>query len=585
MQIELIDWIVIISYLVMTIIIGIWCSKKASANTDEFFIAGRSLSWWVAGTSIVATTFAADSPLAVSAFSRQKGLAENWFWWSGVMGGILCVFFYAKLWRRAGIVTDVEFINIRYSGKSAGILRFFLALFNGIAVNCIVMGWVTLAMGKICAEVFGLPELFHINFADNEYLISSKFVVLSILVITVLIYTVLSGLWGVVVTDFVQFIVAMAGSISLAAIVLYKTGGPAQMTEKVLALPEVSKNLLSFIPDFHEAGKLAFFTFIVYLSVQWWASGQGAGYVAQRLFATKNEKHAVMASLWANFAHFAIRPWPWIIVGIASLLYIPITNGEDPELAYPKMMIMFLPAGLRGLLIVSFLAAFMSTIDTHLNWGASYLVNDFYKVHFPKQSEKAYVRASRLSMVFLMILVAITSLHMDSVIGAWKYLAQLGAGGTFVALLRWYWWRINVWSEISALISSIVISNILLFIDAVNSPDFFAVRLVIIIALSTVCWITVTFLTSPENPEHLDKFYRRVRPGGWWNPIAVRNTDIQTERLCFNWIGWLAGSVCVYTSIFGLGYILIGQTCKGITLLVVSIICGWKTVSFAGSMK
>ncbi len=579
------DWIVIGAYFIVMFWIGISCTRRASANTEEYFLAGRKLPWWIAGASIVATTFAADTPLAVSGFVRSKGIYENWFWWSGIMGWMLCMFFYANLWRRANIVTDLEFLQIRYTNKAAAALRVFMVFYSGVFANCIVMGWVMLAMGKVSDAVLGLPETLTIGLAGSEFVFSTKLAVSAILVFTVLFYTVLSGFWGVVVTDFVQFIIAMAGSISLAVLVMIQAGGPGEMVAKVMASPGVSARHLQFVPSLVDAGKLAVFTFLVYLTVQWWGSAQCGEYAAQRLFATKNEKHAIMAMLWASFGNYVLRTWPWVVVGVASLIYFPLTKGEDPEMAYPHMMVKFLPTGFRGLMVVSFLAAFMSTIDTRLNWGGSYLVNDFYMPYCrPKGSKKEYVFVSRITMVVLMLLAVVASWKMDSISGAWKYLAEISVGASFVVLLRWYWWRINVWSEISALISSLLVSNVLLFVKAVNSPDMFPVRLVIVLVLSTICWVTVTFLTKPVEMEHLERFYRRVRPGGWWGPVAVMCPEIKQDRLYSHWIGWFAGSVCIFAAMFGVGYVVMGQTWKGILLLLVSVFSGWKTISCASML-
>jgi SSS family solute:Na+ symporter len=580
MDFQILDWIVIGAYFILAIGIGIVCARRASANTDEYFLAGRKLPWWIAGTSIIATTFAADTPLAVSGFIRSEGIYENWFWWSGIMGGMLCMFFYANLWRRARIVTDLEFIEIRYTGNAAKGLRVFNVFFGGVFANCIVLGWVILAMGKVSEAVLGLPETFMVG----SFEVSSKLTVLVVLVFTALFYTVLSGFWGVVVTDFVQFIIAMAGAIALAVVVVIHAGGPSEMVAKAVAATGSNKHIL-FVPSFADAGKLAVFTFLIYLAVQWWGAGQGGGHVAQRLFAAKNEKHAIMTMLWANFGNYVLRTWPWIVVGVASLIYFPLTEGEDPEMAYPNMMVKFLPTGLRGLMVVSFLAAFMSTIDTRLNWGGSYLINDLYKPFFrPAGSEREYVWASRISMIVLMILAAITSWQMDSISGAWKYLAEIGIGASFVGLLRWYWWRINVWSEISALVCSLVLSNAMVFVKAVNAPEMFPVRLVIILVISTICWVAVTFLTKPVDMDHLEAFYRRVRPGGWWGPIAARCPEIKREKVHSHWIGWFAGSVCMFASMFGVGYLVMGQPGRGLLFLLVSAVSGWKTVSCASAL-
>ncbi len=435
-QLELFDWFFIAGYCVLAFGIGIYFSKRASQNVEEYFIAGRRLPWWLAGTSIVATTFAADTPLAVSGIIRKDGIEGNWLWWNAAMGGLLCAMFYARLWRRANILTDVELIELRYEGRPASVLRGFMAVYGGVVANCITMGWVMMAMAKICRVMLGWNELWS----------------LTALVVLALIYTVLSGYWGVVMTDFIQFIMAMVGAVVLAVIVVSKAGGPAAMIENLSAAGNVPANTLDFVPNIAVKPPLAVTTFVILVSAMWWGGGQGGGVLAQRLFSTRSEKHAILAAVWFNFAHYVLRPWPWIIVGVASLIFIPVTAGEDPEAAYPQMMAKFLPVGLRGLMVASFLAAFMSTMDTHLNWGSSYLVNDLYRRFIHKQGSAAhYVFASRVACMIMVVLAALTAWQMDSIKQAWVYLMVLGAGTGLVGLLRWFWWRVNAWAEISAM--------------------------------------------------------------------------------------------------------------------------------------
>ncbi|MBN1341436.1 MAG: Na+:solute symporter [Phycisphaerae bacterium] len=577
MQLRPIDWFFIIAYCLVAFGIGIYFSKRASQNMDEFFVAGRNLPWWLAGTSIVATTFAADTPLAVSGFVRSKGIYANWFWWSALMGGLLCVFFYARMWRRAGIITDMEFIELRYEGKAASSLRAFMSVYGGVLQNCIIMGWVMLAMAKILDVMLGWPKVTSIT----------------VLVVMALFYTVLSGFWGVVMTDLVQFIMAMAGSIALAVIVMVKMGGPAEMVRQVADAPGVDLKVFHMVPDFKTATHLAITTFVIQVTFQWWGGGQGGGYLAQRLFATRSERDSVLAALWFNFAHYVLRPWPWIIVGLASLVYFPQTQGVDPELGYPQMMARFLPTGLRGLMVASLLAAFMSTIDTQLNWGASYLINDLYKRFFVRSaSARHYVNASRVAMLILIVLGALTAWKMDSISGAWIYLTVLTAGAGFVGLLRWYWWRVNPWSEISALLSSLILANAnhliavlhrLGFVSTVamdkvrwfHSEDLYSIRMAIIIIICTAIWVVVTYLTHPTSDAHLEAFYRRVRPAGWWRPVADRCPEVPRESAAWGWAGWLSGIVCIYTGLFGIGYLCLGHTLSGIGCLVVSLATGW----------
>ena len=588
MQLHPIDWFFIIGYCVLAFGIGTYFAKRAGGSIDEFFIAGRNLPWWLAGTSIVATSFAADTPLAISGLIRSQGIYANWFWWNLVFGGMMCTFFYAHLWRRAKVLTDIEFIELRYEGRAASILRGFMAVYSGVLMNCIVIGWVLLAMTKICDVTLGWDK--HIS--------------ISILVLIALAYTVLSGFWGVVMTDLIQFIMAMTGSIALAAIILYKMGGPTGMVEQVMKTPDFTPKVFDFIPDLKTAGKLAVFTFAIQLSFQWWPKGQGDGYLAQRLFSTKNERHSVLASLWFNFANYVIRPWPWIIVGIASFVYFSsadlpkLENGNpDYERAYPMMMMKFMPPGLLGLMVASLLAAFMSTIDTQLNWGASYLVNDLYKRFIrPDETEKHYVLVSRIAVVLLMGIASLVTWQLQTIEGAWMYHVVILSGSGLVLLLRWYWWRVNPWSEISALTGAFIIANgkfvaglfqtfglvnndQMMKIEWFYSKEAYAVRLVTIVIVCTIVWVAVTFLTKPVSSKHLEKFYRRVRPGGWWKPIAARCPEIECESGRSGWIGWLFGVVCIYSGLFGLGHICLGRYMYGIIFLFISSMSGWLSIT------
>ncbi len=581
MQLDLLDWSIIIASLVFSLVIGLYFTKRASRSLSEFFTAEGSLPWWLVGTSMVATTFAADTPLVVSGLVRKGGIYENWLWWSALMGGMLTVYFFAGLWRRAGLITDAEFVELRYDGKSAAALRGFCAVYFGLLVNCIIMGWVTLAMSKILNVMMGWDKVSSV----------------AILVVLTLTYTVLSGYWGVVVTDFFQFILAMFGAIVLMFVALYQMGGPGAMVEKVLALPGVDPKVIYFVPDFGTATHLALVTFVVQVSLLWWGSGQGSGFLAQRLFSAKDERHATKAFLWFNIANYMLRPWPWIVVGLASLVYFPLQTGEDHELAYPKMIAALLPTGMRGLMVASLFAAFMSTLSTQLNWGASYLVSDIYKRFMVrKASERHYVNASRLVMVALMLIGALAAWQSESVAKVWIYLLTIGAGGAFVGLLRWYWWRVNAWAEIGAMVSSLVVANGDLVCGALAalglvSPaamekvtwfyasDTYAYRIVFILGTCTLFWIAVMYLTPPVSMEHLERFYRRVRPGGWWGPLAKRCPEIQTASMSRAWTGWLAGTVCVYAGLFGMGYLCIGKYTAGVAMIAVGVVSGWQMIN------
>jgi solute:Na+ symporter, SSS family len=587
MPLSVIDWVFIGGYCIVAFGIGAYFSKRASRNITEFFIAGRKLPWWLAGTSLVATDFSVDAPLVTSGLVRKGGIYENWLWWSNLMAGMLGTFFYARLWRRAGVLTDNEYIELRYEGRPASALRAFGAVYKGLVYNCIIIGWVLLATTKVCDVLLGM---------DKE-------VAVAVLVIIALGYTVLSGFWGVVMTDFIQFAMAMTGSITLAGIVLWKMGGPLGMVQQIQNAPGFDPKVFHFVPALRAAGKLTVITFLVQVTVQWWGGAGSGGYGAQRLFACKNEKHAMLASLWACFASFVLRSWPWLIVGLASLVYFPLTEGEDPEMAYPKMIARFLPVGLRGLMVASLLAAFMSTMDTLLNWGASYLINDVYKRFIRTDaSDRHYVNASRVAMLLVMALGALAAWQSESVASVWIYLTTLGAGGGILLLLRWYWWRINAWAEVSALLSSFVIANgnvvckglarlgllpasAMPPIDWFYSTETYAIRLVFIVAVCTAIWVSVALLTRPVSEAHLERFYRRVRPGGWWGPIARKCPDVVPDRARKGWIGWSAGVVCVYTGLFGLGHVCLARPVQGIMLLLVSGASGWLMLACVPSAE
>ena len=573
MTLDTLDWVIISVYLLATMSLGLIYSGKAGGSLTDFFLAGRKLPWWLAGTSIVATTFAADTPLVVSGFIRRGGIYENWFWWSAALGSMVSVAFYARLWRRSGLLTDLEFIEMRYSGPPAAWLRLFLALYSGVVANCITLGWVMLAMTKVANEAFGWPETVTLTLGGSEWALDGKFLLLGTLMLILLTYTITAGIWGVVTTDALEFTFAMGGAIALMVLVYMNIGGPAELVEKVAAAPGVTPDVFAFIPTVDNAGGLAVFTVAVYLTVQWWAGTAAATSNTQRVLATKDERAATYGTLWGSFAHYVVRPWPWIIVGLASLVYFPLTPGEDPEAAYPKMMMELLPTGLRGLMVVSFLAAFMSTVDVKLNWGASYLVNDVYKRFVVREAPmRHYLLVSRVVTLLLMGGAMMAAYWMESIAGAWMYLAKMGAGAGMVVLLRWFWWRINAWSEISALLTSWVLANVLPFI-----PGFepFAYQLLVIVGASTLIWLAVTVMTAPTDTAHLERFFRVVRPGGWWGPIAARCPDVAQDRVSRGWPAWFSGLVMIYAALFGLGYLFLGDYLTGLVALAIAAASFW----------
>jgi len=568
MRLTIIDWLVIGAYFALNIGIGFYYKSRASKSISEFFLSGRNVPWWLAGTSMVATTFAADTPLVVTGLVAKNGIAGNWIWWSFLMSGMLTVFFYARLWRRAGVMTDIEFAEIRYSGKPAAFLRGFRAVYLGIFINCIILGWVNLAMVKILGLIFGVGKF------------EALLIVLGLIALTSFIST-LSGLWGVLVTDVVQFVIKMGMVIVLAVFAVNAVGGIESMKAQLVSSGR--GEALNLIPDLHSAW-MPMITFLVYISVNWWATWYpgaepgGGGYVAQRMFSAKDERHSMLATLWFNIAHYAIRPWPWILVALASLILYP--GLQDPETGYIRVLIDHLPASLRGLMIAAFAAAYMSTIATQLNWGASYLVNDFYRRFMKRDApDQHYVRASQVATVMLTIISAVVTFFMGSIGGAWKLLIVTGAGTGGVLLLRWYWWRINAWSEVSAMVSAFVVSLFLQLALGYDSdqPKQFALIMLTTVGITTIVWLAVTYLTAPEPRDTLVAFYRRTRPSRTgWAPIAALAPDVKVaaDGLA-NLFDWIAGCTLVYGVLFGVGKLLLHETTPGLLLLALAALGGF----------
>ena len=567
MQVSLLDWAFVAIYFVLALGVGLYFSRRAGGNIVEYFTSGRSLPWWLAGTSMVATTFAADTPLAVTQLVADHGIAGNWLWWNMVMSGLLTVFLFARLWRRAEVLTDVELTELRYSGESAAILRGFRALYLAIPINLIIFGWVTLAMVKIIELTVGVD----------------KWVAVGLCVLVTLVYSGLSGLWGVVMTDFLQFIIAMVGSLALAFFAIDAVGGIGGLQEGLVRIYGPENDVLSFIPDIGSVW-MPVTAFLVYLAVNWWAAWYpgaepgGGGYIAQRMFSTQDERHSLLATLWFNIAHYALRPWPWILVALASLVLYP--DIEDKQTGYILVMLDHLPIGFKGLMLASFAAAFMSTVSTQLNWGSSYLINDFYKRFIRKDaSPQHYVMAARWATVGLVLAGALVTSQMQTIAGAWKFLLALGAGTGAVYILRWFWWRINAWSEISAMIASFVVSLFLQLGLGMDTGDaaVFARVMLMTVAASTVVWLTVTFLTAPESEETLLRFYRKVRPGGaGWKPLAAKAPEVQTDRgLGRDLLDWAAGITLIYAALFGTGKLILGETLLGQLFLALAGICFW----------
>jgi len=594
MRLSLLDWSVIAAYFLFNLGIGIYYSRRARGSTTEFFLSGRDVPWWLAGTSMVATTFAADTPLAVTGLVARNGIAGNWVWWNFVMSGMLTVFLYARLWRRAGVMTDIEFAELRYSGKPAAFLRGFRALYLGLPINCIILGWVNLAMVKIIEITLGL---------DKRHAI---YVVIGMLLFTAF-YTAISGLWGVLVTDLFQFALKMGMVIVLAVLAVNAVGGIDGLKTKINALDAASGQTgsrLAFFPDYNSVWMPAIALF-VFLAVQWWASWYpgaepgGGGYVAQRIFSAKDEKHGLLATLWFNIAHYALRPWPWILTALASVILYP--NLVDKESGYIQTLIdpNVFPTYLRGFMLAAFAAAYMSTIGTQLNWGASYVINDFYRRFISKSAgEKHYVIASQVVTVTLMIASLVVTYYLTSIAGAWKLLLVTGAGTGTVLLLRWFWWRINAWSEVSAMISAAVVSLYLQLVLKWDSddPKDFAYLMLVTVAVTTVVWVVVTLLTPAEPMEKLTAFYKRVRPEGpGWNRVAAIAgfAGAHAEgRLATQFLNSLLGCILIYGTLFGIGKLIFKEWLPGLLFMAVAIAAGllisrnlsrlgWKTVGDA----
>lgn len=579
------DWLIIIAYFIISFAIGYVYKKRAGGSTEDFFLSGRKLPWWLAGLSMVATTFAADTPLAVTELVGKNGIAGNWLWWNMLIGGMLTVFFFARLWRRANILTDVEFIELRYSGKPAAFLRGFKAIYQGVFMNTIIMGWVNLAMMKILIGMF--PE--YIN--QNNVLI---YVGLCMLLTAV--YSALSGLWGVAVTDAFQFVLAMLGCIVLAVIVVNseQIGGIAGLQTK---LPEWALKFTPVIGSATEgasAGGVLAMTvssFLAFIGIQWWASWYpgaepgGGGYVAQRMMSAKDEKNSLLATFFFQVAHYTIRPWPWIIVGLCALVLYP--DLGDKGLGYVYAMNQFLPVGLKGLLLAAFFAAYMSTIATHLNWGTSYFINDFYRRFLnSNKDEKHYVFISRIMTLVFMVLSVFVTLTMESISGVWSFVMECGAGLGLVLILRWFWWRVNALSEIAATVTPFIVYGILYFGKfKIQFPD----TLYIIVPVTTAAWIITAFVTKPTEENKLADFFRKIRPGGLgWKKFSVVYPEVKSDKGYGNlFLCWFLGIVLVYMFLFGIGKFIFGEYGAAAVLISIGIAAGFiifKLFSKQGSI-
>jgi SSS family solute:Na+ symporter len=617
-HLNVLDITVIFLFLVVIILISAYYTRAAGKDISQFFLSGRNLPWYLAGTAMVATTFAADTPLAVTELVAKNGIAGNWLWWNMAFGGLLTVFFFSRMWRRSGMITDLEFVEFRYSGRAAAILRGFRAIYLGLFMNAIVLGWVHKAMEKI----------FQVTLPGFD-----PFLLVVALAIIISVYASASGLLGTARTDSFQFVFALTGCIILAIIVvrLPEVGGLAALKSKLQ--PEI----LDFFPKIsHSTGMnltggvfaLTAGAFAAYVGIQWWSSWYpgadpgGGGYIAQRMMSAKDERHSLLATLWFNIAHYTLRPWPWILVALAALVLLPrksspeqleranpalfdrvvkayeskeiilnrdhssyspefmemyetYENTIDPGIMYPKLMVRYLPAGLLGLLIAVFMAAYMSTIASQLNWGTSYIINDFYKRFIRTDAtEKHYVLISRVGIVLMMFFsLFIAKIFLTTIKGAWEFIINASAGMGAVLILRWFWWRINAWSEIAAMIAPVIIYPVSVKYFGLEPP----LTLYPTVLGTTIIWLAVTFITKPVDGSKLARFYKVIHPGGpGWKKYKSAFPEIQPDtHYGRQLVNWICGIISIYAVMNGTGKVIFHEYLKGIAILLVAIVAGY----------
>ncbi len=541
----LLDWLVVLAYLGASLALGLWVARRGAKNMAEFFVGGHAIPWWLAATSMAATTFNVDTPLYVAGRVARAGVAGNWEWWCFAFSHVLLAVLLAKLWRRANVVTDLELTEIRYGGPPAAFLRGFRAFLFAVPLNCISIGYGMLAMRKVMGGL-GLLEAFHSLPGDDRL-----WALMPIVLIT-MIYTAVAGLWGVVVTDLLQYILAMIGAIVVMTYALHEVGGLHALTAQLRASGQGNK--LDLVP--HGDGALVSMgTMAGYVLVQWWAfrNSDGGGMFVQRLSATANEREASKSTHAFNILNYVVRTWPWVLVGLAALVILP--GLDDPELAYPLLMKQFLPPGLLGLVFASLMAAFMSTVSTQINWGASYIVNDLYARFAGEHDDRKLLRAARWASVVLTLLAAAVSFMMDDVGQVFRFLILIGNGPGLVLLLRWFWWRVNAWAEISAMAAAVALA-LASYLPALSALSF-GQRLALTAFGTMIVWVPVMLLTRPERPEVLEGFYRRVRPGGAWGPQRLATGLSALDNLRGDLMQWLVWSAALLGVMLGVGALLL----------------------------
>ncbi|MCC7064080.1 MAG: Na+:solute symporter [Planctomycetes bacterium] len=601
MELHALDWTIIVAYFAVSLGIGLYFKNRAGSSFVEYFASGRSLPWWIAGTSMVATTFAADTPLWVTGKIASYGLAGNWLWWSFAFSGMLTVFVFAKLWRRAEVLTDVELIEMRYAGQPAAFLRGFRGFYVAVVMNSIIIGWVTKAMAGVLKQTV----LFDASAVAGAASSHNDFYLVAIMLLVTGAYSVISGMWGVAITDMVQFVLAMVGCTALAVVAVAHGGGTQALQEKVTANFGEGAQAFSYIPEFGGVDPwMPVGVFLALVLSQWWASWYpgaepgGGGYIVQRMASCKDERHAVKATLFFQLMHYCVRPWPWIMVAFAALAMHPELRswalmkdpgpGQNPELAFPSLIRELAPIGLRGLMLVTFAAAFMSTVSTQMNWGASYLVNDLYKRFLcPNATDAQLMRASRLASGLVLLLGGAVSYYMVvqevKIDMAWQFLLALGAGVGAVFILRWFWWRINAWSEITAMVGSI--GFYALFSNWGTTAELPTEYRSLLVATSTLgVWLLVTFLTPPEPQSHLQAFYRKIRPDGpGWGPIARTTPDIVRDGLLGRGILCaVLGTTVVWLTLPGIGAVIFGEMTKAMLCLGGAALAGFLLMRLVG---